>query len=213
VQCSWGQRLSRVAWHLGRRDQGGSIATRVLVLHGGRTECKVIMGYLALDTGRVHRRMCVARVIRIGWIRLDGLVMGVLGMQCSDRVSAHVEVKVVWSAHGGSAVVDGGDGDWGGKLRVLAIKGVVAVAGAAVVAVVVLGVAMGVVVVVVVFYLHLVGVVVVWVVGASFGDVVWVVVEQVALCGLGIGVVATMSGFICGMIGDERASRREEGKR
>ena len=153
--------------------------------------------------------MGVARVIWIGWILLDGLVMGVLGMQCSDRVSAHVEVEVVWSAHGGPAVVDGGDGEWGGKLGVmLAIKGVVAVAGAAIVAVVVLGVAMGVVVVVVVFYLHLVGVVVVWVVRALFGDAVWVVVEQVALCGLCVGVWTAMSGFTWRRIGDERASER-----
>ena len=124
------------------------------------------MRNLALDTGRVHGRVIVARVVWIGWIRLDGLVMGVLGMQCSDRVSAHVEVKVIWSAHGGSAVVDWGNGEWGGKLGVLAIKRVVA--GAAVVAVVVLGVAMGVVLVVVVLYLHLV-VVVVTVVAGSFG--------------------------------------------
>jgi len=131
--------------------------------------------------------------------------MGVLGMQCSDRVSAHVEVKVVWGAHGGPAVVDGRDGDWRWKLRVLAIKGVVAgatvivaVAVAAVVVVVMLGVAMGVVVVVVVvvFYLHLVGVVF-CVVEGWFG-VVWVVVEPVALCRLGVGVVVMTPWFIYG---------------
>lgn len=152
--------------------------------------------------------MTVARVIWIGWIRLDGLVMGVLGVQCSDRMPAHVEVEVVWSAHGGSTVVDGGDGEWGGELRVLAIKGVVAVA--AVVAIIVLAVTMGVVVVVVVFYLHLVGVVV-SVVAVSFGEVVWFVVEQLALCRLGVGVVVTMPGFIWGVIGDERASKEERG--
>ena len=92
--------------------------------------------------------------------------MGILRMQCSNRVSAHVEVEVVWSTHGGPAVVDGGNREWGGKLRVLAIKRVVA--GAAVVAAVVLGVAMGIVLLVVVFYLHLVAVVVT-VVAASLG--------------------------------------------
>jgi len=167
------------------------------------------MGDLALDTGRVHGRMPVAGVIWVVWIRLDGLVMGVLGMQCSDRVSAHVEVEVVWSAHGGSAVVDGGDGERWGKLWVLAIKRVVA--GAGVVVVVMLGVAMGIVVVVLVFNLH---VLVVVVVAASFLVVFWVVVEEVALCRLGVDVVVVTEGFICGKdrwikVMSERASERE----
>jgi hypothetical protein len=136
--------------------------------------------------------MAVAGVMRIVWIRLDGLVMGVLGMQCSDRVPAHVKVKVVWSAHGGSAVVDGRDGERRGMLRVLAIKRVVA--GVSGVGAVVLGVAMRVVVVVVVFYLHLLVVVVV---GASV-VVVWVVVEELTLCGLSVDTVVEMAEFICG---------------
>jgi len=103
--------------------------------------------------------MSVTGVIWIVWIRLDGLVMGILGMECSDGVSAHVEVEVVWSAHVGSPVVDGRNGERRGMLSVQAIKRVVAGAGAVIVAivvvVVVLGVAMGVVLVVLVFYLHL----------------------------------------------------------
>ena len=171
------------------------------------------MRYLALDAGRVHGRMPVAGVIWVVWIRLDRLVMGVLGMHCSDRVSAHVEVEVVRGAHGGSAVLDGRDGERRGKLRVLTIKRVVV--GAGVGAVVMLGVAMGVVVVVVVFYLH---VLVVVVVGASFVVDVWVVVEELALCGLGVGVVVVVvvvAEFICGkdrwiMLMSERGNKRGE---
>lgn len=135
--------------------------------------------------------MPVAGVIWVVWVRLDGLVMRVLGMQCSDRVSAHVKVEVVWSAHGGSAVFDGRDGERRWKLRVLAIKRVVA--GAGTVVVVMLSVAMRVVVVVVVFNLH---VLVVVVVGGAFLVVIWVVVEEPAFCGLCVDVV--VAEFICG---------------
>ena len=124
-------------------------------------------------------------------------------MDCGDRVSAHVEVKVVWSAHGGPAVVDGRDGGGRGVLGVLGVLAIKRVgAGGIVGGGMVLGVAMGVVLVVVVLYLHLVAVAVVAVVAGSFQSVdlvvvVVVVVEEGALCRLGVRI-GMAEGFNCG---------------